>query len=211
MPKAFKPDEKEAIRTRLVEEGSQRFATLGLQKTSVEELARACGISKGAFYGFFESKEALFLVVMELVEKRFRQELLEKLSEPGPTPRARLVALLGHAFQRWKDIPTMQFLALSEYDQLMRRMPVDIFEEHKKADNEFMAELIERCRGAGIPIQISAVEMRQLSYALVLTSLHESGPLPLIEPGTLDLLIELFAAYSLGEIALKTRTAHEAT
>lgn len=200
MPKPFNAEEKASIRARLLKEASQRFATLGLQKTSVEELARAAGISKGAFYVFYESKEALFMEIMELVEQDFRRELLEKLQEPGPTPRARLVALLGHAFRRWKDFPTMQFLASNEYDQLMRRVPEAIFKQHRQADDEFMAELIERCREVGIDIQISPVEMRRLSYALVLASFHQSDPLPLIEEGTLDLLIELFAAYALGEV-----------
>jgi AcrR family transcriptional regulator len=34
----------------------------------VEELARAAGISKGAFYGFFDSKESLFLALIDEYE-----------------------------------------------------------------------------------------------------------------------------------------------
>jgi AcrR family transcriptional regulator len=210
MPRAFSEEEKKKIRARLLEVGGQRFASLGLQKTSVEELAQAAGISKGAFYGFFESKEALFMAVMEVVEERFRQELFEKLKEPGPSPRARLVALLTFAFHRWKELPALQFFAYQEYNQVMNRIPAAIFEEHKQADDQFMAELIERCQAVGISIRISPSELLALSYALVLTSFHESDPLPLIGSGTLDLMIELVAAYSLGEVHLEGQFVDEA-
>ncbi len=42
----------------------------GYKKTSVDELCKQIGISKGAFYLFFESKEALFCEVLCLVQKQ---------------------------------------------------------------------------------------------------------------------------------------------
>jgi AcrR family transcriptional regulator len=93
MPKAFTEQEKDWIRTRLVEQGYELFATYGLKKTNIEELTQASGISKGAFYLFYESKEALFMDVVELAEQRFRHEILEAIDQPGPSPRARLVAV----------------------------------------------------------------------------------------------------------------------
>ena len=47
---------------------------------------RRPGISKGAFYLFYESKEALFMEVVEMVEKRFRQEMLAAVDLRGQRP-----------------------------------------------------------------------------------------------------------------------------
>ena len=56
MPKGFTQHEKKLINERLLEQGNKQFSAFGLKKTNVEELARAAGISKGAFYLFYNSE-----------------------------------------------------------------------------------------------------------------------------------------------------------
>ncbi|RPJ03614.1 MAG: TetR/AcrR family transcriptional regulator, partial [Spirochaetaceae bacterium] len=60
MPKGFTEREKELIRKKLYTEGTRLFGQYGVQKTTVDEIAKAAGISKGSFYGFYDSKEELF-------------------------------------------------------------------------------------------------------------------------------------------------------
>jgi AcrR family transcriptional regulator len=204
MPKAFTEQEKELIRKRLLEQGYKQFSAYGLRKTNIEELAEASGISKGAFYLFYASKEALFMDVVEQVEHRFRQELFAMVDVPGPSPRARLFALLHHAFHRVKTIPLLQFLTGSDYDLLFRRVPPETFQEHVAHDRAFINELITRCQNAGIPIRVGPEEMISLLYPLVLTILHEdeyAGTFPL--GGSVDVFLEVVAAVFLGEIELQ--------
>ncbi len=207
MPKAFTEQEKELIRKRLLEQGHKQFSAYGLRKTNIEELAEAAGISKGAFYLFYASKEALFMDVVEQVEQRFRQELFAMVDLPGPSPRARLFALLQHAFHRVKTLPLLQFLTGNDYDLLFRRVPTETFQEHVANDRAFINELITRCRNAGIPLRVRPEEMISLLYPLVLTILHEdeySGAFPL--GGSVDVFLELIAAIWLGEIELQLQT-----
>jgi AcrR family transcriptional regulator len=204
MPKAFTEKEKELIRKRLLEQGHKQFSAYGLRKTNIEELAEASGISKGAFYLFYASKEALFMDVVEQVEQRFRQELFAMVDLPGSSPRARLFAILQHAFHLVKTIPLLQFLTGSDYDLLFRRVPPEIFQEHLANDRVFIIELITRCQNAGIPIRVQPEEMISLLYPLVLTILHEdeySGTFPL--GGSVDVFLEVVAAIWLGEIELQ--------
>ena len=204
MPKAFTEQEKELIRTRLLEQGYKQFSAYGLRKTTIEELAEAAGISKGAFYLFYASKEALFMEVVEQVEHRFRQELEALVDLPGPSPRARLFALLHYAFRRVKSIPLLQLLTSSDYDLLIRRVPPETFQEHVASDRAFINELITRCQNAGIPIRVQPEKMISLLYPLVLTILHEdeySGTFPL--SGSVDVFLEVVAAIWLGEIELQ--------
>jgi AcrR family transcriptional regulator len=204
MPKAFTEQEKELIRKRLLEQGHKQFSAYGLRKTNIEELAEAAGISRGAFYLFYASKEALFMDVVEQVEQRFRQELFAMVDLPGPSPRARLFALLHHAFHRVKTLPLLQFLTGNDYDLLFRRVPPETFQEHVANDRAFINELITRCRNAGIPLRVRPEEMISLLYPLVLTILHEdeySGAFPL--GGSVDVFLELIAALWLGEIELQ--------
>jgi AcrR family transcriptional regulator len=203
MPKAFTEQEKEWIKTRLLEQGYNLFAAYGLKKTNVEELTQAAGISKGAFYLFYESKEALFMDVIELAEGRFRQEILATIDQPGASPRTRLVAILKKAFDLAQSMPILQFITGSDFDLLSRRVSSEKLRQHLASDHLFMEELVDRCKGAGIPIQISVEQISGLLYVLVLAILHRDNFGEEFLSGALDVLLELIAAYCLGEVKMQ--------
>ena len=62
---AFTDEQNETIRKDLIREARRCGITIGMRKTSVEQLTNAVGISKGSFYKFFDSKELLFFTVLE--------------------------------------------------------------------------------------------------------------------------------------------------
>lgn len=64
MARCFTQHEKENIRNRLLKACKQNWTQYGYKKTSVDELCSQAGISKGAFYLFFDSKETLFCEVL---------------------------------------------------------------------------------------------------------------------------------------------------
>ncbi len=202
MPKGFTEHEKELIRKRLLKEGYKQFSAYGLKKTNIEELAEAAKISKGAFYLFYESKEALFMDVIEQVEIRVRQEVLAVIDLPGPSPRARLFAVLKKAFNLFEAIPILQFFTGSDYDLLFRRIPAKILQEHLDSDRVFLEELITRCQNAGIPIRAQTEQIIGLLYMLILAILHEDDFGRYRFNRSIDLLLELVAAFCLGEIEI---------
>ncbi len=200
MPRAFSEREKELIRKRLLEQGYKQFSTYGLKKTNIGELAETAGISKGAFYSFYASKEALFMDVIEEAEGRVRQDILAVIDQPGPSPRARLLAILKKALTLFKAIPNLRFLTGSDYDLLFRRIPAEKLQEHLANDRVFLEELINRCHKAGIPIQAQTEQISGLLYLLVLAILHEDDFVQNNFSSSVELLLELVAAYCLGEI-----------
>jgi AcrR family transcriptional regulator len=202
MPKAFTEYEKQRIREQLLAQGNRQFSTYGLKKTSIEELAQAAGISKAAFYLFYPSKESLFMDVVELAEQQFRQEVLAVVEQTGPSPRTRLVAVLKKAFSLWKTIPILQFFTRSDYEQLARRLPQEQLQEHLSADQQFMEDLAARCQAAGIPIQVAPEQMSALMYPLFFAVLHENDFGPQRLTASILVLIELVAAYCLGEVVI---------
>lgn len=81
MAKSFTKREKENIKRSLQEACKQSWTQYGYKKTSVDDLCKQAGISKGAFYLFFESKEALFCEVLCFVQEQIRNaasEVIEK-------------------------------------------------------------------------------------------------------------------------------------
>ena len=81
MARSFTEREKENIKKSLQEACKQSWTQYGYKKTSVDDLCRQVGISKGAFYLFFESKEALFCEVLYSVQEQIcnaASEVIEK-------------------------------------------------------------------------------------------------------------------------------------
>ena len=77
MARSFTEREKENIKRSLRKACKQSWTQYGYKKTSVDELCRQVGISKGAFYLFFESKEALFCEVLCSVQEQICNAALE--------------------------------------------------------------------------------------------------------------------------------------
>src|SRR5918912_2045574 len=102
MPKGFSEREKEIIRSSLLEKGRVLFGTYGIKKTNVEDLTRAAGISKGAFYLFYDSKEELFFEILEQFEAEFRAAVFKDIFQPGISPRQSFKELLKKALSAWK-------------------------------------------------------------------------------------------------------------
>lgn len=83
MARSFSEREREHIRNHLMELCGQSWARYGYRKTSVDELCKKAGISKGAFYIFFESKEALFCEVICSVQGRICDTAERMIEEQG--------------------------------------------------------------------------------------------------------------------------------
>jgi AcrR family transcriptional regulator len=88
-----------ARREEILETAAAMFASSGL-RTSLKEIADACGILPGSLYHHFESKEA---IVIELVQRyrddldRVAKEAVNKLHEPSSPPVEGRVIELGRA------------------------------------------------------------------------------------------------------------------
>lgn len=204
MPRGFNERERELIRNRLLEQGYRQFSVHGLRKVTVDELAEAAGISKGAFYHFYESKEALFMGVAEVAEQRFRQEVLSVVERPGPTPRARLAAVLRAAVSLFETTPILRSFTGGDFDLLLSRIPAEKLQTHLARDQSFFEDLIARCQSAGIPIRARVDEIRGLLYTLVLTLLRDDALVSEFG-GAADVLVELIAAYCVGEVEVPPR------
>lgn len=55
----------EETKARILESAIKLFSSQGYNKASVDDICREAGISKGAFYHHFESKQALFLDLLD--------------------------------------------------------------------------------------------------------------------------------------------------
>lgn len=195
MPTAFTEHEKETIRAQMREKGAKLFEKHGLRKTSVGELTEAVGISKGAFYLFFESKEELFLEILEELEKDFRARIFNFATSPKTNARELLAKLLNDALLTWDQYPLLKNLSLADFDYLARKLPPDRIQAHIQNDNEFVDDFLERVKKEGVAVNASPRVVSNLMKSLFFVSLHRDdlGSKDYVE--TMKVLTDLIARY----------------
>ena len=173
MPRGFSEREKERIRGRLLEQGGAFFTTYGIRKTNMEDLTRAVGISKGAFYLFYASKEELFYEVLSRWEDEYHDGLIGVAVRPGVTPRRQVVDFLREAFSVWKTHPLFTRFDPEEYEHLLRKLPEDKVEANLRKDEVFVGRLLDRWRDHGVEIDCDVDFFLGLMRALFFVALHE--------------------------------------
>lgn len=77
MPKAFTEEEKEQIKSQILETAVELFHDKGTKSINIQELTRRAGIAQGSFYSFWKDKDALVLDVM-LYRSRQKLDIAEK-------------------------------------------------------------------------------------------------------------------------------------
>lgn len=195
MPRGFTEQEKAVIQRSLLEHGRAFLATYGMRKTSVDDLTKAAGISKGAFYAFFASKEELFLAILEQFEATYRRELLGFVDQCVGTPRERMRTFLLHAVTLWRTQPLFRHFGKDAYAYLARKTSPERWQELRAADERFVADLLECWRIAGLPLACDAAEFTSLIRALFFMSLHADDFEDHSYTATITLLADLIAGY----------------
>lgn len=146
MPKAFTEDESARIRARLLELGREHLAITGFRKTSIDVLTRGAGISKGAFYAFFASKEALWLELLSNAEASLRGEL-DRIVDDGDDPTTTLRAFFRALFDAVTEHPMLRALADPEdMAWLLRALPPGALEAARRDDDVYFTSVLRRLR-----------------------------------------------------------------
>ncbi len=83
MPKVF-PGYREEAKNRIIKESVKFFSKKGYHKTKMADIATSLGVSKGAIYQYFGSKEELFLEVIRDYIKYTQKELISFLDVHPP-------------------------------------------------------------------------------------------------------------------------------
>jgi AcrR family transcriptional regulator len=81
----------QATRLRIVATATALFSELGYEATSIEAVLRDSGVSRGALYHHFDSKESVFAAVLEAIEAELAQAAIAAsrgIADPAEALRA---------------------------------------------------------------------------------------------------------------------------
>lgn len=141
---AFTDFETEQIRKALLKETRRCAVTLGMKKTSVDQLTKAVGIAKGSFYKFYESKEMIFFAVLESIHSELygvADEVLSKNKNLAPSERIAEAVLA--VCKRLSDTGDMLFIE-NDAKLLLQWLPEEVKKVHYHDDETHIKQLLEK-------------------------------------------------------------------
>lgn len=157
MAKAFSDNEKEIIRKRLKEAAIDCLQRFGVRKTTVDELVRMAGISKGAFYLFYPTKEILIFEVMTDFQLKLQNKLLETVN--SAKKQLTSDAISNFLFDMMKEVDNsfmMTIVQNGDIEYLQRKLPEEILARHQLDDDLILGEL---CKSLPLPLTKDKVEL----------------------------------------------------
>jgi AcrR family transcriptional regulator len=124
------PEKHRARRTHIIESAMVLFASKGFADTTTSDISRAAGISTGALFHYFPSKQAVFYGIWEL--DRTEWDEVFTAAEANPDPWAALMAIVDK-------------LAADAAEPIMAGLLVEVIAQAHR-DLEFAAGLAENDR-----------------------------------------------------------------
>ena len=170
-------------REKLLDAAAKVIGKSGIVGASLQEIATAAGLTKGAVYSQFDSKEDL---LVELLDRRFEighAQLLELLS--GDVPMAERLMQLDtwHRGEKgsgrlWATLELELSIAAARQPKLRRKL-----RERQRRSREFLAEMIESIAEEHqlqlpLPPKEFAVVLSALSDGLLVHWLNDAKAVP---------------------------------
>jgi AcrR family transcriptional regulator len=169
VPRAFTRDESDYIRDRLKQAGQEAFARRGLRGTTVDELARAAAISKGAFYRFYDSKESLLLALLDDYETAMHAEIEQAVRAD---PRGGIDHLIDSAVHALVRHPLLGVLMSEEGLRVLQACPPEQQTMLLDRDVRMVAGVVAVMRESGVDLGVPQRVFLGLLRSLVFVGLH---------------------------------------
>jgi len=151
MPRPFAEEERELLRHKLLDAARRRIEEVGVRAMSVADLARQVGISKGAFYLLYESKDALVMGVLGDAEAEVRSALRETAADRSGTPAATMSEVVRAMFEAVGSHPVLGLLAdPEEGPHIFRMVPPEDMAARAADDDRWFAELAGQLKADGV-------------------------------------------------------------
>jgi Transcriptional regulator len=167
MRKSLSEREQNAIRTKLIESCRICWERYGYKKTGVTELVSMAGISTGAFYTFFPSKEMLFVETANTFIKKL-YELMASCKPKEPTKYD-----FANGFKRCANemFENKWIFSLHEDAEIfLRKLPEDFWEQDIQQDFLDIAEVVNGYNlTPKVPMEEIVAVFRTLFLSIYLT------------------------------------------
>lgn len=192
MSKGFNEQERQSIHNALIEQGRELFAKFGFQKTSILDITKSVGIAQGTFYKFFDSKDELFFIVLELEESNIKEQVLKLDVFKHHEPREAIKVILRHMVQTIEQNPLIRELYFnSNLEKISTKLSPQLLEKHFSHDSNSFLPVIEILKAAGYKIEEKPEVIAGVLRSLFLLTFHDKEIGKNVYNDTINLFINL--------------------
>lgn len=142
MATAFNEKEKELIKTKLKNAAAEYLGKFGVRKTTVDQLVQMAGISKGAFYSFYPTKEILFFEVFEEYQKDLVENVFSQLIKAENIGIKEFTELIYGLYEKVRYSFIMNIIQNQEFEYLVRKLPEEYLLAHQSFDDLLVNNLL---------------------------------------------------------------------
>ena len=168
---------------RLVAAAEAQFRRFGYRRTTIEDITADAGTGKGSLYLHFESKQAVYMAVVEASLERFVASASELLNGPEPVP-VRLRSLVDLTIEHYGQDELLHASLFGKgglVDGEVSRMAADI---QRTRIRSLLLELLmigqrEGTVRASIDIDAAAAVLFEIGWTVVRSALEGDSHIPL--------------------------------
>jgi len=135
-PRAADFDDKRRL---LLDAGAALFARDGYDRTSINDIARACGMSKTLVYHYYPSKERLLVGIID----RHLSDLLGAVEEAAraAAPEHRLAAIIHALLEAYRETDALHRIHINELARLPEAARDELTSVERRLVSTFSAAL----------------------------------------------------------------------
>lgn len=168
---------------RLIAAAEAQFRRFGYRRTTIEDITADAGTGKGSLYLHFESKQAVYIAVVEASLERFVASASRLLEGPDPVP-ARLRALVELTIEHYGRDELLQASLFGNsglVDGDVSRMAAEV---QRARIRHLLRELLAIGQSEGtirrdIDIDVAASVLFEIGWAVVRSALEGESQVPL--------------------------------
>lgn len=210
-------DEAQETRNRILDAAEHVFSERGVSRTSLEDVAQAAGVTRGAIYWHFRNKRDLFAAMVDRVTLPMEAMVARSSDESVEDPIASLKACAVNALkstatnaqvQRVFDVVTHKCEYLGEMAGVNNRISAVQKGCVDRAEQAIRNAIRRGQLPASVNARLAAIGLDAMLYGLISNWLANPGYLPLERQA--EAMIELYLDGLRGRGARKARKAPQA-
>ena len=161
MPIAFTAEERAELRGKLLENARGFVKEQSARKITVEQLTASVGISKGAFYLFYPSKEHLFYALLRQMHTELYGPAVRMLEEPEGTPAEQLTRAILEGCRALDESGLCRFWE-QDAPEILKAIPVEERAAQREQEYAVFQRFLAQSDRPGVPEEQAMNALRGL-------------------------------------------------
>jgi AcrR family transcriptional regulator len=180
-------------RDQILEAANECFTQLGIQRTSVQDVARMANVSRGTVYRYFEDRTGLIDAAIEFGAQRFYRDVAAAMAEK--TTLAEQVGAMAETHARILLNHRTRNRLMADDAELMRHMVSD-GDTAVRRTTAFLEPYVRDARdrgevGAAVDVTAASEWLAHVVYSF--SSVNEAQTFDMSAPDTVRRYVETFA------------------